>query len=231
MAKTPHHLPAGKLLPLPISKRRWPNLGIDYITDLPSSDSHTCILVMDRFSKSCKLIPLKGIPLASDTTQALFNHVFRNFGIPEDIVSDHGPQFIWQAFCSLLGVTLSLYSGYHLQPNGQTERKIQEIGWFLRTFCHDHQQCQQWTIGFVRVRGSGTRSSTNCIEPFGGTSTMPTPDATHSILHCWPEGVAIYKRHRNAALQQEIESPFHWPLLHHRTGQSGHLSVTTSITL
>ncbi len=33
----------------------------------------------------------------------------------------------------------SLSSGYHPQTNGQTERKIQEIGRFLRTFCHDHQ--------------------------------------------------------------------------------------------
>ncbi len=52
-----------------------------------------CILVVvDRFSKSCRLIPLKNLPTAMETAEQIFNHVFRYFGIPEDIVSDRGPQ-------------------------------------------------------------------------------------------------------------------------------------------
>ncbi|XP_048054364.1 uncharacterized protein LOC125273140 [Megalobrama amblycephala] len=81
--------------------------GVDFITDLPASDGHTCILVIiDRFSKSCRLIPLKGLTTAMEMAELLFNHVFRYFRIPEDIVSDRGPQFIsrvWKAFHSLLG--------------------------------------------------------------------------------------------------------------------------------
>ncbi len=76
----------------------------------------------------------KGLPTAMETAEVLFNHVFRNFGIPEDIVSDRGPPFIsrvWRSFFSLLGVTVSLSSGYHPQNNGQIERKIQEIGRYL----------------------------------------------------------------------------------------------------
>ncbi len=134
MAKTPRHLPSGKLLPLPIPRRPWSHLGVDFVTDLPASDGNTCILVtVDRFSKACRLVPLKGLPTAMETAEVLFNHIFWNFGIPEDIVSDRGPQFIsrvWRSF-SLLGVTISLSSGYHPQSNGQTERKIQEIGRYL----------------------------------------------------------------------------------------------------
>ncbi|KAK3560416.1 hypothetical protein QTP86_008457 [Hemibagrus guttatus] len=80
----------------------------------------------------------------------MFNHIFRYFGIPEDIVSDRGPQFIsrvWKAFFSLLGVAVSLSSGYHPQTNGQTERKIQEIGRYLRTFCHGHQDSWSQYLG------------------------------------------------------------------------------------
>ncbi|KAL0166737.1 hypothetical protein M9458_038581, partial [Cirrhinus mrigala] len=54
----------------------------------------TILLVVDRFSKPCKLIPLRSLPTALETAKALFQHVFRNSGIPEDIVSDRGPQFI-----------------------------------------------------------------------------------------------------------------------------------------
>ncbi|KAL0200166.1 hypothetical protein M9458_003353, partial [Cirrhinus mrigala] len=130
MSKSPRHLPAGKLHPLPIPNRPWSHLGVDFMTDLPSSDGNTCILVIvDRFSKFCRLLPLKGLPTAMETAESLFNHVFRYYGIPEDIVSDRGPQFIsrvWKSFFKLLGVTVSLSSGYHPQTNGQTERKIQE---------------------------------------------------------------------------------------------------------
>ncbi len=116
------HLPAGKLHPLPIPNRPWSHLGVDFITDLPVSDGHTCILVIiDRFSKFCRLIPLTGLPTALQMAELLFNRVFRYYGIPEDIVLDRGPQFIsrvWKAFFSLLGVTVSLASGYHPQSNG-----------------------------------------------------------------------------------------------------------------
>lgn len=68
------------------------HLGVDFITDLPPSDGNTCILVViDQFSKSCRLLPLKGIPTEMVTAELFFNLVFRYTGIPEDIVSDQGP--------------------------------------------------------------------------------------------------------------------------------------------
>ncbi|KAK3544051.1 hypothetical protein QTP86_000262 [Hemibagrus guttatus] len=116
MVSTSRRLPEGKLVPLPIPHRPWSHLGIDFATDLPVSNGFTTILVtVDRFSKACKLIPLKGLPTALET-EALFSNVFRHFGIPEDIVSYRGPQFIsrvWQGFFKLLGVWVSLSSGYH----------------------------------------------------------------------------------------------------------------------
>lgn len=77
-----------------------------------------------------------------ETAELRFNHVFRNYGIPKDSVSNRGPQFIshlWKAFFKLLRVTISLSSRYHPQSNGQTECKIQEIGHFLHTFCYCRQ--------------------------------------------------------------------------------------------
>ncbi len=74
-AKTPRHLPSGKLLPLPIPRHPWSHLGVDFVTDLPASDGNTCILVtVDRFSKACRLVPLKGLT-AMETAEVLFNHI------------------------------------------------------------------------------------------------------------------------------------------------------------
>ncbi len=143
MSSTPRHLPVGKLVSLPNPRRPWSHMGIDFVTDLPNSEGNTCILVsVDRFSKACKLIPLRGLPTALETAEHLFHHLFRNFGVPEDIVSDRGPQFIshvWKAFFHLPGVTVSLSSGYHPQTNGQAGRKIQELGRYLRAYCQEDQ--------------------------------------------------------------------------------------------
>ncbi|KAK3531132.1 hypothetical protein QTP70_012979 [Hemibagrus guttatus] len=170
ISKSPRHLPSGKLLLLPVPNRPWSHLGVDFITDLPASNDFTCIfVVVDRFSKSCRLIPLKGLPTAMETAELMFNHIFRYFGIPEDIVSDQGPQFIsrvWKAFFSRLGVAVSLSSGYHPQTNGQTERKIQEIGRYLRTFCQGHQDSWSQYLGGAEYAQNSLRQPSTGLTPF-----------------------------------------------------------------
>ncbi|KAK3569953.1 hypothetical protein QTP86_007657 [Hemibagrus guttatus] len=170
ISKSPRQLPSGKLLPLPVPNRPWSHLGVDFITDLPASGGCTCVLIIvDRFSKSYHLLPLPGQPADFDTAECLFNHVFRYYGLPEDIVSDRGSQFtsrVWRAFFKCLGVTVSLSSGYHPQTNGQTERKIQEVGRFLRTFCHDHQEAWSQFLGWSEYAQNSLRQPTTGLTPF-----------------------------------------------------------------
>ncbi|KAK3507551.1 hypothetical protein QTP70_028457 [Hemibagrus guttatus] len=167
MAKTPCQLPSGKLLPLPVPNCPWSHLGVDFITDLPNSHTHTCIFVIvDRFSKACRLLPLKGPPTAMEAAELLFNQVFRYFGILEDIVSDRGPQFVsrvWRAFFTRLGVAVNLSSGYHPQTNGQTERKIQEISRYLRTFCHGHQDSWSQYLGWAEYTQNSLREPSDVL--------------------------------------------------------------------
>ncbi len=170
ISSTPRRLPEGKLVPLPIPHRPWSHLGVDFATDLPPSNGFTTILiVVDRFSKSCKLIPLRGLPSALETAESLFQHIFRNFGLPEDIVSDRGPQFIsrvWRGFFRLLGVSVSLSSGYHPQTNGQTERKIQEIGRYLRAYCRERQDSWSQYLPWAEYAQNSLRQETTGLTPF-----------------------------------------------------------------
>ncbi len=100
------------------------------------------LTVIDRFSKACRLIPLPKLPTAFETAEILCNNVFRFYGLPEDIVSDRGPQFtsrVWSSFFRQLNVNISFTSGHHPQSNGQTERLNQELTRFLRTYCQQNQ--------------------------------------------------------------------------------------------
>ncbi len=63
-------------------------------------------------------------------------------------------------------MTVSLSSGYHPQTNGQTERKIQEIGRFLRTFCHGHQDSWNQFIGWAEYAQNSLQQSSTGLTPF-----------------------------------------------------------------
>ncbi|KAI2653818.1 Transposon Tf2-6 polyprotein [Labeo rohita] len=114
-SKSSHQRPAGLLQPLPVPQRPWSHIAIDYVTDLPASRNYTTILtVIDRFSKSCRLIPLTKLPSAFETAEVLMEQVF----------SSTPGQWVWlqftsrDAFCKHLNINVSLTSGF----NGQAER-------------------------------------------------------------------------------------------------------------
>ncbi len=88
------------------------------------------LTVVDRFSKETHFIPLPKLPSARETATYVLDHAFRSHGLPVDVVSDRGPQFVskfWTEFCRQLGATTSLSSGYHPQTNGQAERFNQDL--------------------------------------------------------------------------------------------------------
>ncbi|KAK3517062.1 hypothetical protein QTP86_004243 [Hemibagrus guttatus] len=135
MSKSPCHLPASKLLPLPVPTRPWSHLGVDFIVDLPDSEGCMCVLVIvDRFSKACRLIPLPGQPTALETAEHLFNHVFRYYGLPKDIVSDRATVHL-QGLESLLPMPRGDHQSFFGLPppnqrSDQTENSwSQFLGW------------------------------------------------------------------------------------------------------
>lgn len=134
--KSSHSPPSGLLRPLPLASRPWSHIAIDFVSGLPPSSGQTVILtIVDRFSKAAHFLALPKLPSARETADLMVQHVFRLHGIPNDIVSDRGPQFVsqlWKSFCQSLGTSVSLSSGFHPQTNGQTERANQDLEAALR---------------------------------------------------------------------------------------------------
>ncbi|KAL0148034.1 hypothetical protein M9458_056649, partial [Cirrhinus mrigala] len=95
--------------------------------------------------------------------------LFRHFGLPEEIMSDRGPQFIshiWKAFFKLLGVSVNLSSGYHPQTNGQAERKIKELEPYLRAYCHKDQHSWSRFLPWAEYAQNSLRQDTTGLTPF-----------------------------------------------------------------
>ena len=168
--KVPHSPPSGFLQPLPIPRRPWSHIALDFITGLPLSNTFTTILtIVDRFSKAVHFVPLTKLPSAKDTASLLVQHVIRPHGIPTDIVSDRGPQFtarFWKAFCTLLGSSLSLSSGYHPQSNGQTERANQVIETVLRCLCSRNPSSWSHQLPWAEYAINSHVSASSKLSPF-----------------------------------------------------------------
>lgn len=76
-------------MPLPTPLRPWLHLALNFIMDLPQSEGMTTILlVLDRFSRALRLIPLLKLLTAFKVFKLVFQQVYRYFGISEDIVND-----------------------------------------------------------------------------------------------------------------------------------------------
>ncbi|WP_316810238.1 transposase family protein, partial [Salmonella sp. S090_02723] len=79
-------------------------------------------VVVDRFSKMCHFVPLKKLPNAKTLATLFVKHILRLHGVPVNIVSDRGVQFVslfWRAFCKKFEIDLSFSSIFHPETNGQ----------------------------------------------------------------------------------------------------------------
>ena len=145
-SKDSRHKPYGFLNPLEIPDRPWTSISMDFVTDLPSSNGYTCILVvLDRFTKMGHFIPFSNVPSSEDTAKAFMTYIFKIHGLPNEILTDRGTQFtskFWTAICKTLKITMKLSSPFHHQTNGLTERVNSVVEQFLR--CYSNFKGSNW---------------------------------------------------------------------------------------
>ena len=169
-SKTSHRPPAGLLRPLPIPGRLWSHVALDFVTGLPTSQGNNTILtIVDRFSKMVHFTALPKLPSAAETADLLVSQVVQLHGIPQDIVSDRGPQFtsrVWQAFCRGIGATVSLSSGYHPQTNGQAERANQVLEATLGCVTTSNPASWSQHLPWVEYSLNSMVSSATGLSPF-----------------------------------------------------------------
>ena len=96
--------------------------------ELPNIDVKEAIMVVvDQFSKMAKFIPCTTTNTASDTLNMFISHVFSKHGLPQEIVSNCGPQFtsqLWEDVVSALKIKPCQSTLLDPQSDGHTERVI-----------------------------------------------------------------------------------------------------------
>jgi transposase InsO family protein len=112
---------------------------MDLIMDLPPMEGSNSILVMvdQGLSKGVILCPTTKTVTMDGIGNLLHKNLYKQFGLPDKMLSDRGPQFTAKAL-SRLGVNSVLSTAYHPQTDGTMEHVNQEIEAYLAIYCHSH---------------------------------------------------------------------------------------------
>ena len=135
--------PSGHLVPNTVPEQRWQVVTVDLITELPESHGFNAIwIAVDRLSKRIHVAPTTNEVDSVGIARLFRDHVWRNHGLPDQIISDRGSQFVskfTRELNRLLGIRTTPSTAYHPQTDGQTERINQEIERYLRVFINHRQ--------------------------------------------------------------------------------------------
>ena len=117
------------------------------IGPLPSSNGiDTILVIVNRFMKIIRL-KVTMTNISSEGIAKIYrDKIWKLRGILRTILSDRGSQFVskfMEEFTKVLGTKKKLFTAYHPQTDGQTERINQEIGTFLRHYVNYQQD--DWT--------------------------------------------------------------------------------------
>ena len=105
------------------------------------------------------------------------DNLYKQFGLPDEMFSDRGPQFAAMAFrelLKLLGIKLNLMMAYHPGTDGATEQVNQEIKAYLSIYCSAHPT--EWKNLLMRSHNPYPWKST-FYQLFPLNVTILTPSA------------------------------------------------------
>jgi transposase InsO family protein len=105
---------------------------MDFITGLPvTANGYSAIfVVVDK-------LPCTENIDAKRTADLFVRHVFKDHGLPKEVISDRGHQFVGtfiKALYALLGSKQCLSTSYHPQSDGQSERMNRVLEETLRHY-------------------------------------------------------------------------------------------------
>ena len=207
-----------------LPKSRFDCIHVDIVGPLPPSQGHSYLFtIVDRFSRWPEAIPMVDMTTESCAT-ALLSGWFARFGLPKDITSDRGRQFVSQLWTHLLtrfGIHSAHTTAYHPQANGLVERfhrqlkaslkaKLTTANWFselplvllgIRTALKQDIGCSAAEMVYgqtLRLPGEFFSSQSDTTEP-------------HSFLSRLKEDIARLRPTPTSNHNKKNSNSFHIP--------------------
>ena len=163
--------PGGLLQPLPVPNDVWESISMDFITQLPTTrNGHDAIVVfVDRLSKMVHFAPTHTTVGAEGVAKLFLATVFRQHGLPSNIVSDRDTRFtshFWKEVFRLLGTHLYMSTAFHPQTDGQTERMNRVLEETLRHYISPIQDDWDEHLTLIEFAINNSKQRSTGVTPF-----------------------------------------------------------------
>jgi len=157
------------------------DLCMDLLDPLPrtAAGNERLLVIVDRFSKMTRAIPLQRID-AETIAAAILDNWVAAYGTLATVLSDNGPQFrstFFQGVCSLLRISKWYSTTYHPQTNGQVERYNRTIVGQLRKYVEDHQDRWDELVSMLTLAYNSRPQQSTGVTPL----EFVTPERVRSL--------------------------------------------------
>jgi hypothetical protein len=170
--KPKRHAPLGLLKPIPIPTRPFEVVTMDFITELPKTETgHDNILVIvDKLTKYAIFVATYTEVNEVDTAKLFFKNVVAQYGLPRQVITDRDSKWsgnFWKETCRLMGIERALTTAYHPQADGQTEIMNQNLEIALRAYVgQDLKDWDQYLDGLSLSYNNSPHSITGFAPSF-----------------------------------------------------------------
>ena len=156
--------PLALLHPWAWPDRPWKQIHVDFAGPF---QGYMFMVVVDAHSKWLEVFPMTST--TTEKTLEVLRNLFAAYGLPEQLVSDNGPQFTAAEFEECMkanGIKHIKSSPYHPSTNGEAERFVQTFKHALKVGRSDKGSLLQKLARFLLTYRS-TPNATTGVSPAG----------------------------------------------------------------
>lgn len=169
--KVSSQLAQGLAQPIAIPLRRWDQVTMDLITQLPWSKygNDAIVVIVDKYSKMLHCVAVKTTITAPELAKIFIHEIVRHHGVPSSIISDRDPRFMstfWESLWNQLGTNLARSTAYRPQTDGQTERANRTLEQMLRSWVNVKQREWEDYLSTVEIAYNNSKQSSTGFSPF-----------------------------------------------------------------
>src|SRR5467141_2468711 len=127
------------------------------------------MVVVVRLSKRIHVIPTTSDVTAAGVAKLFRDHIWKLHGLPEEVISNRGTQFIsnfTRYLSQLLGIRVAASTAYHLQMDSRTERVDKEVEQFLQLFINQWQEDWHEWLAIAEFTYNDQIHASTCSSPF-----------------------------------------------------------------
>nr|XP_054768172.1 uncharacterized protein K02A2.6-like [Lytechinus pictus] len=151
--------------------RPWQKIG----SDLFEFDGSTYLILVDYYLNYFEINKLTST--SSKAVIAICKQQFARHGVPDEVISDNGPQYAsaeFHQFCVEYGVTHKTSSPRYPQSNGKSEKAVQIAKNLLKKSADDGKDVHLALLAYRNTPGDGLPSPAQMLMGRRTKTTIPT---------------------------------------------------------